>query len=108
MPGVAVVGAAESAEIGTVALSSVGLAIDAARRALDDCGLRPSDVDGVAASGLHPYLPTLIAHQLGIEASWVDATMVGGCSNLVHLQHASSAIETGRAGVVLVAHGESG
>ena len=52
-----IVGAAETAEIGTVALSSLGLATDAARRALADCGLTPADVDGVAISGLNPYLP---------------------------------------------------
>jgi acetyl-CoA acetyltransferase len=106
--GVAIAGASETGEIGTVPLSSVGLAVDAARRALDDCGLTPSDVDGVAASGLHPYLPTLVAHQLGIEARWVDASMMGGCSNLVHLRHAAAAIEAGHADVVLIAHGESG
>lgn len=107
-PGVAIVGAAESTEIGTVGLSSLGLATDAARRALDDCGLTPADVDGVAMSGLNPYLPTIVAHSLGIEARWVDATMVGGCSNLVHLAHAADAIRAGRCDVVLVTHGESG
>ena len=44
---VAIVGAAESTEIGTVALSALGLATDAARRALADCGLTPADVDEV-------------------------------------------------------------
>ena len=88
----AIVGAAETAEIGTVLQSSLGLATDAARRALTDCGLKPADVDGVAISGLNPYLPTSLAHSLGIEARWVDATMVGGCSNLVHLHHAVAAI----------------
>ena len=105
---VAIVGAAETAEIGTVALSSLGLATDAARRALADCGLTPADVDGVAIAGLNPYLPTFVAHSLGIEARWVDATMVGGCSNLVHLRHAQAAISTGHCDVVLIAHGESG
>ena len=70
-PGVAIVGAAETAEIGTVAASSLALATDAARRALEDCGLTPADVDGVASSGLHPYLPSIVAHSLGIEARWV-------------------------------------
>ena len=79
--GVAIVGAAETDEIGTVDESSLGLATEAARRALDDCGLTPADVDGIAASGLHPYLPSFVAHSLGIEARWVDATMVGGCSS---------------------------
>ncbi len=107
-PDVAVVGAAETAEIGTVALSSLGLATDAARRALADCGLTPADVDGVAISGLNPYLPTIVAHSLGIEARWVDASMMGGCSNLMHLRHAAAAISSGQCDVVLVAHGESG
>ncbi|HXY93116.1 MAG TPA: thiolase [Acidimicrobiia bacterium] len=107
-PSVTIVGAAETAEIGTVALSSLGLATDAARRALADCALTPADVDGVAISGLNPYLPTFVAHSLGIEARWVDATMVGGCSNLVHLRHAAAAIITGQCDVVLVTHGESG
>ena len=106
--GVAIVGAAETEEIGTVALSALGLATDAARRALRECGLTPADVDGVASSGLSPYLPTFVAHSLGIDARWVDATMVGGCSNLVHLRHAVAAIEAGQCDVVLIAHGESG
>jgi acetyl-CoA acetyltransferase len=105
---VAIVGAAETEEIGTVAKSSLGLAADAARRALADCGLSAADVDGVAMSGLNPYLPTLLASSLGIEARWVDATMVGGCSNVVHLRHAVAAIRTGQCEVVLIAHGESG
>jgi acetyl-CoA acetyltransferase len=107
-PDVAIVGAAETAEIGTVALSSLGLATDAARRALADCGLTPADVDGVAISGLNPYLPTIVAHSLGIEARWVDASMMGGCSNLMHLRHAAAAINSGQCDVVLIAHGESG
>ena len=105
---VAIVGAAETAEIGTVAQSALGLATDAARRALDDCGLRPADVDGVASSGLNPYLPTFVSHSLGITPRWVDATMMGGCSNLVHLRHAVAAITSGQCDVVLIAHGESG
>src|SRR5690349_17590965 len=92
---VAIVGASESAEIGAVPLSGLGLAADAARRALADCGLVPADVNGVAISGLGPYQPTFLAHALGIEARWVDATMLGGCSNLVHLAHAAAAIRSG-------------
>lgn len=107
--GVAIVGAAESTEIGTVpGLSSIGLALDAARRALADCGLQPRDVDGIAAGGIQPYLATQIAHSLGIDARWVDGTMIGGCSNLAHLRHAVAAIQSGHCEVVLIAHGESG
>jgi acetyl-CoA acetyltransferase len=108
MSAAAIVGAAETAEIGTVELSALGLATDAARRALADCGLTPRDVDGIACSALSPYLPTFVAHSLGIEARWVDGTMVGGCSNLVHLRHAIAAIQAGHCEVVLITHGESG
>jgi acetyl-CoA acetyltransferase len=104
-----IVGAAESTDIGTVpGLSALGLATDAARRALDDCGLVAADVDGVAVAGLQPYLATHVAQLLGIEARWVDGTMIGGCSNLVQLRHAAHAIESGLCDVVLIAHGESG
>ncbi len=109
MSALAIVGAAESTEIGRVPTqSALGLAVDAARRALDDCGLAPADVDGVASAGLVPYLPVQLAAALGIEPRWVDATMVGGCSNLVHVRHAAAAIAAGHCEVVLVAHGESG
>jgi acetyl-CoA acetyltransferase len=105
---IAVVGAAESTEIGTVAATSaLGLAADAARRALADCGLRPADVDGIAATGVAPYVASQLARSLGIEARWHDTTMLGGCSNLMHLRHAAAAIEAGHCDVVLIAHGES-
>jgi acetyl-CoA acetyltransferase len=106
--GVAVAGAAETGEIGTVALSALGLATDAARRALLDCGLTPADVDGVAVSGMNLYQAVNLAHSLGIEPRWVDTTMVGGCSNIVHLRHAIGAIRSGECDVALIAHGESG
>jgi acetyl-CoA acetyltransferase len=106
---VAIVGAAESTEIGRVPdRSALGLAVDAARRALDDAGLRPSDVDGIAAASLVPYTAVQVAAALGIRPRWVDATMVGGCSNLVHVRHAAAALAAGQCEVVLVAHGESG
>ena len=82
---VAIVGAAETEEIGTVALSSLGLATDAARRALDDCGLRPADVDGVASSGLNPYLPTLVAHIFFpslTDNTWTDSFSSPSLANM--------------------------
>jgi acetyl-CoA acetyltransferase len=107
--GAVIAGAAESTEIGVVpTMSALGLAVDASRRALADCGLTGADVDGIAATGLAPYVAVHLAAALGIEPSWVDATMVGGCSSIVHVGHAVDAIASGRCKVVLVAHGESG
>ncbi len=106
---IAIVGAAETTGLGTVSdMSALGLHLDAARNALRDCGLGPKDVDGVAAAGLQPYMAIQVAHLLGIEARWVDATMVGGCSFLVHVRHAAAAIAAGHCTTVLITHGESG
>ena len=88
---VAIVGAAETTELGVIPhLSQIGLHADAALNALADCGLAPSDVDGVATAG---ESPTAIAHLLGITPTWVDGTSVGGCSFMLHVRHAAAAIE---------------
>ena len=61
---VAVVGAAETTELGVIPdLSQIELHADAALNALADCGLKPSDIDGVATAGESPIE---LAHYLGI------------------------------------------
>lgn len=104
--GVAIVGACETTELGVIPqLSQIQLHADAALNALADCGLRPSDVDGVATAG---ESPTAIAHQLGITPTWVDGTAVGGCSFMLHVRHAAAAIGAGLCKTVLITHGQSG
>ena len=103
---VAVVGAAETTGMGTIAdLSQIGLHADAALNALADAGLGPSDIDGIATAAESPIL---VAAQLGIKPSWVDGTGVGGCSFLMHVRHAMAAIDAGLCKTVLITHGESG
>ena len=52
---VAVVGAAETTQMGRIPdVSVIGLHADAALNALADCGLKPSDIDGVACAGISP------------------------------------------------------
>ncbi len=103
---VAVVGAAETTELGVIPNSSVlGLHADAALNALADAGLRASEIDGVATAGVSP---TEVAHYLGITPSWVDGTAVGGCSFIIHVRHAAAAIAEGLCRTVLITHGESG
>lgn len=107
--GIAVVGAAETTGLGAIPdLSATGLHLDAALNALADCGLTAGDIDGIAAAGLQPYLAVQVADLLGVQARWVDATMVGGCSFLVHIRHAAAAIAAGQCETVLITHGESG
>lgn len=95
----AIVGAAESTEIGTVPnLSSVGLALDGAVNALNDAGLAAADVDGLAVANLPVGN---IAQQLGIHPRWVDGTSLGGCSWIYHLRSAIAAINAGYCTTVL-------
>ncbi|MBM4335673.1 MAG: thiolase [Deltaproteobacteria bacterium] len=103
---VAIVGAAETTALGVIPhLSQIGLHADAALNALADCGLAPSDVDGIATAG---ESPTAIALALGITPTWVDGTAVGGCSFMLHVRHAAAAIEAGLCKTVLITHGQSG
>ena len=103
---VAVVGAAETTELGVIpGLSQIQLHADAALNAMADAGLKPSDIDGVATAG---ETPTSIAHYLGITPTWVDGTSVGGCSFMLHVRHAAAAINEGLCKTVLITHGESG
>ena len=103
---VAIVGAAETTELGRIpGMSQIQLHADAALNTLVDAGLKAKDIDGVATAG---ESPVGIAHYLGIAPRWVDGSSVGGCSFMLHVRHAVAAIEAGYAETVLVTHGESG
>jgi acetyl-CoA acetyltransferase len=103
---VAVVGAAETTEMGRIPdMSAIQLHADAALNALADAGLKPSDIDGVATAGTSP---TELAYYLGITPTYADGTSVGGCSFMLHVRHAAAAINEGLCKTVLITHGESG
>jgi acetyl-CoA acetyltransferase len=103
---VAIVGAAETDEIGVLpGMSVLELHAQASLRAIADAGLTPADIDGVATA--RPY-PVGVADRLGIKARWLDGTAVGGGSFMLHVRHAAAAIAAGYASAVLISHGESG
>jgi acetyl-CoA acetyltransferase len=103
---VAIVGAAETTELGTIPnTSQFELHCDAALNAMADAGLRPSDIDGVATAGESPIA---LSHHLGITPTYVDGTGVGGCSFMLHVRHAAAAILENLCSTVLITHGESG
>ena len=103
---VAIVGASETDKLGTLPEHSVlQLHAEAARNALDDAGLKLSDVDGLFAAGITSG--ELGAH-LGLVPRYTDGTSVGGCSFLIHVEHAMLALDAGLIDVALIAHGESG
>src|ERR1700687_6422305 len=103
---IAIVGAAETTEMGRIPnLSQIGLHADAALNAMKDAGLKPSDIDGIATAG---ETPVTIAHYLGLTPKWADGTAVGGCSVMIHVRHAAAALESGLCKTVLITHGDSG
>jgi len=103
---IAVVGASETTELGVIPnVSEIQPQADAPLNAMADAGLNPADIDGLTtAPGWAPNL----ANYLGITPSWLDGTMVGGCSWMLHVRHAAAAINEGLCKTVLIAFGESG
>ena len=97
---VAIVGAAETTDLGVIPnLSVLGLHADAALNAMADAGIGPKDIDGVATAG---ESPAAVAHYLGITPTYVDGTSVGGCSFMLHVRHAAAAINEGLANTIVV------
>jgi acetyl-CoA acetyltransferase len=103
---IAIVGASETTELGKIPdVSQTMLHADAALNAMADCGMTAKDIDGIATAG---ESPVNLAHYLGITPKWVDGTSVGGCSFMLHVRHAASAINEGLCDTILITHGESG
>ena len=104
---VAIVGAAESDELGRLPhQSAFAFHAEAARNALADAGLTKQDVDGVFCAGL--WMASETAEYMGITPRYVDGTQIGGCSFIALVEHAMAALETGLCEVALITHGESG
>ena len=102
---VAIVGAAETDQLGTIPeMSEVGLQAQAARNALADAGMALQDVDGLLGTGAVNEL----AEYLGVTPRYIDTTTVGGCSYMIHVRHAVAAIAAGYCDVALIVHGQSG
>jgi len=106
---VAVVGAAES-DLGLVAphTSPVDLMAQATMRALDDAGLKLSDVDGLFVAATQVRMgPLTLAEYLRIKPKYFDGTIIGGSSFMSHVTHAQMAIEAGMCEVAVIAYGST-
>ena len=102
---VAIVGAAETTDLGVVPdMTAQQLAIDAAINAMADCGIDKRQIDGIAST----VSPAHLAHYMGIVPRWVDNTSVGGTSFLIQVRHAAAAIASGLCETALVTMGQSG
>ena len=106
---VAVVGAAES-DLGQVAphTSPVDMMAQATMRALDDCGLKLSDVDGIFSATSQVRLsPLALAEYLRLKPNYFDGTIIGGSSFMSHVAHAQGAIQAGLCEVALITYGST-
>ena len=103
----AIVGVAESDEMGRLPhKSSLQLHMEATHNALADAGLKKGDIDAVFTSGRN--MANDLPEYLGIRPRFVGGTQVGGCSFILHVEHAMAAINAGLCEVALITHGESG
>ncbi|HLF04061.1 MAG TPA: acetyl-CoA acetyltransferase [Dehalococcoidia bacterium] len=103
---IAIVGVAESDQMGTVPnKSSLQHHAEAAYNALEDAGLQKSDVNGLLTAG---FSTLATAEYLGIQPSFTDNTSVGGSSFVIHVAHAAAAIRAGYCDVALITHGQAG
>ena len=106
---VAVVGAAES-DLGQVAphTSPLDMMAQATRRALDDCGLKLSDIDGIFSATSQVRLsPMALAEYLRLKPDYFDGTIIGGSSFMSHVAHAQGAIQAGLCEVALITYGST-
>ena len=103
---VAIVGAAESDEIGVVEhKSALQHHAEAAHNALEDAGLSKNDVDGLFSAG---FSTLATGEYLGIHPRYTDTTAVGGSSFVIHVAHAMAAINAGYCEIALITHGQAG
>src|SRR5579862_5775953 len=107
--GAAIVGAAES-DIGQVGpgYNVIDLMAQGITRALDDCGLKLSDVDGLISSCTQSRTsPLNLAEYLGMSPTYIDGTIIGGSSFMFHIQHAMAALQLGLCEVCVIAYGST-
>ena len=99
--GVAIVGAAEC-DLGVTGASILGLQTQAVTRALADAGLKLSDVDGIATTGVSRFSATQLADHFGLTPRWTDSTYAGGSAFEMFVARAAQAIAAGQAEVVVI------
>jgi len=105
----AIVGVAES-DLGAVApeMSAIDLMAQGIQRALADCGLRLSDVDGLFCATAQSRTSGLaLAEYLGISPAFIDSTILGGSSFMFHVAHAQAALQLGLCQVAVIAYGST-
>ncbi len=106
---IAIVGADETDNIGIAPnMTPIMMHAEAARNALRDAGIDKSEVDAVFTADPNMMSGTMLCEYMGIRPRYIDNTMTGGSSFVIHVEHAAAAINAGLCSVALITHGETG
>ena len=84
------------------------LAVEAALLALDDAGLKPSDIDGFMPYMIGPPSEDLIAGLGLTDVRFTAVSPLGGASPVAGLRTAALAVETGAAKAVMIYNARNG
>jgi len=103
----AIVGAGESDLGYTPDKTFLQLIAQATNRALNDAGLKKSDIDGFFSAGWLTMESIMIAEYLGIQPVYSDNTLSGGSAFEFHVQHAAAAISAGLCETALICYAET-
>lgn len=84
------------------------LLAEATAKALDDAGLKLTDVDGLFTANLVNFFPTLtVGEYLGLKPKIAESTNLGGASFIDYALKASMAIRAGLCDVALICYGSN-
>jgi acetyl-CoA acetyltransferase len=109
VPAAAIVGIGETEFSKESGRSNLRLALEAAKTAIDDAGLRSKDIDGVVVPAIITANVEDLMTNLGLEDLSLTATMImGGAGPVAALHHARLAVTSGVARNVLVSYGYNG
>ncbi|MFM8303573.1 MAG: thiolase C-terminal domain-containing protein [Actinomycetota bacterium] len=82
--------------------SELSLACQAISLALDDCGIAPSEVDGLASYTMEPNREVEVARSVGLgDITWFSQVGYGGGAGCGVVTQAAMAVATGQAEVVV-------
>ncbi|WP_180901647.1 acetyl-CoA acetyltransferase [Martelella soudanensis] len=105
-------GAAAIVGVGTAGLgeatgyTAMDIQALAVHEALEDAGLKLSDVDGLFTANMSHTFPAISTIEyLGLRPRWIDGTNTGGSSFVAHALSATMALEAGLCDVALICYG---
>lgn len=88
--------------------SDIELLAIAASRAVEDAGLKMSDIDGLATANLNAAMwPLNVVEYLGIKPKFIEGTNIGGSAFVSQTLQAALALIAGECKAVLVCYGSA-